>query len=65
MVKSQISSISIVDEVMKELQEKKKNTAEHLIKEIENMKQIETNIENLSKEKDDFSVQQKALTKEN
>ena len=62
MVKSQISSISIVDEVMKELQEKKKNTAEHLIKEIENMKQIETNIENLSKEKDDFSVQQKSLT---
>jgi len=62
MVKSQISSISIVDEVMKELQEKKKNTSEHLIKEIENMKQIETNIENLSKEKDDFSVQQKSLT---
>ena len=50
---------------MKELQEKKKNTTETLIKEIESMKQIETNIEILSKEKDDFSVQQKSLTKEN
>jgi hypothetical protein len=56
MVKSQISTISIVDEVMKELQEKKKNTSDILGKEIESMKQIETSIENLSKEKEDFSV---------
>jgi hypothetical protein len=38
MVKSQISTISIVDDVMKELQEKRKNNSNILDKEIENMK---------------------------
>ena len=65
MVKSQISSISIVDDVMKELQEKRKAKVDNLNKEIEGMKQIEHNIENLNKEKEDFSVLQKTLTQEN
>jgi hypothetical protein len=38
MVKSQISSISIVDDVMKELQEKRKAKVDNLNKEIEGMK---------------------------
>jgi hypothetical protein len=38
MVKSQISTISIVDDVMKELQEKRKNNSNIIDKEIENMK---------------------------
>ena len=38
MVKSQISTISIVDDVMKELKEKRKNNSNIIDKEIENMK---------------------------
>ena len=47
---------------MKELQEKRKEKFDNLKNEIEGMKQIEHNIENLNKEKEDFSVLQKTLT---
>jgi phage-related tail protein len=50
---------------MKELQEKRKEKFDNLKNEIVGMKQIEHNIENLNKEKEDFSVLQKTLTQEN
>lgn len=65
MLQSQINSISIVDDVMKELQQKKKNDSNNIDKEIEHMNIIQHNIENLNKEKEDFSILQKTLTKEN
>jgi len=41
---------------MKELQQKKKDSSGNIDKELENMKVIQLNIENLNKEKDDFST---------
>ena len=65
MLHSQINSISIVDEVMIELQQKRKDDSNLISKEIENMEVIQHNIESLNKEKEDFSNLQKVLTKEN
>ena len=55
MLQSQINSISIVDEVMIELQQKRKDDSNLINKEIENMEVIQHNIESLNKEKEDFS----------
>ena len=65
MLQSQINSISIVDEVMIELQQKRKDDSNLINKEIENMEVIQHNIESLNKEKEDFSNLQKVLTQEN
>ena len=51
MLQSQINSISIVDEVMIELQQKRKDDSNLINKEIENMEVIQHNIESLNKEK--------------
>jgi len=65
MVQSQMNSIAIVDEVMRDLQEHKKKEGVTIDKELEHMKLIQKDIEYLNKEKEDFSVQQKTLTQEN
>ena len=65
MLQSQINSISIVDEVMIELKQKRKDDSNLINKEIENMEVIQHNIESLNKEKEDFSNLQKVLTQEN
>jgi len=62
MVQSQMNSIAIVDEVMRDLQEHKKKEVVVIDKELEHMKLIQKDIEYLNKEKEDFSVQQKTLT---
>lgn len=62
MVQSQMNSIAIVDEVMRDLQEHKKKEGVTIDKELEHMKLIQKDIEYLNKEKEDFSVQQKTLT---
>jgi len=62
MVQSQMNSIAIVDEVMRDLQEHKKKEVVTIDKELEHMKLIQKDIEYLNKEKEDFSVQQKTLT---
>ena len=55
MVQSQINSVLVVDEVIQELAQNKKDKISRLDKEVEYHKTIESTIEVLNKEKQDFN----------
>lgn len=65
MVQTQISSVMVADDVIKQLHEQSKTKVENINKELEFHQQVEQKVDELAIEKKEFLTKQFTLTKEN